>query len=137
MQRESTRDVSGDPSAALPSWCAPGDSAGFFEGEPYGSPISSFIVDAKPGEGPALHFHPYTETFVILAGSGRFDVGDRQIDAVAGNLLVVPSRVPHAFRALGPEHLRLIAIHAAPRVETTWLTVSTQPDEPEAPICRP
>jgi mannose-6-phosphate isomerase-like protein (cupin superfamily) len=133
MQRDHTRIVAGDPSAALPSWCAPGDSAGSFEGEPYGSPVSCFIVDAKPGDGPALHCHPYAETFVVLAGCGRFEVGDRHIDAAAGNLLVVPSGTAHAFRALGPEHLRLIAIHAAPRVETTWLTVSPRPDEPGAP----
>ena len=130
MQHEHPSTVAGDPSTALPSWGAPGESAGSFEGEPYGSPVSCFIVDAKPGDGPALHCHPYAETFVVLAGRGRFEVGDRHIDAAAGNLLVVPPGMAHAFRALGPERLRLIGIHASSRMETTWLAPSSSGEAP-------
>jgi mannose-6-phosphate isomerase-like protein (cupin superfamily) len=33
----------------------------------------------------------------------------------------VPAQTPHGFKSLGPERLKLVAIHAAPRMETTWL----------------
>ena len=39
-----------------------------FEGRPYGGGVSVFLVDAAPGEGPALHLHPYSETWVVHAG---------------------------------------------------------------------
>jgi len=92
-----------------------------FEGEPYGAPISLFVDDDAAGEGPRLHRHPYAETFVVHAGQARFTVGDEQLDAAAGDLLVVPAGAPHRFVAVGSERLRLVAIHGAPRMETEWL----------------
>src|SRR6185503_19088733 len=32
-----------------------------YEGEPYGSNTSFFLVDTEPGQGPGLHLHPYPE----------------------------------------------------------------------------
>ncbi len=107
---------------SLPSWrAAAGDTAGSFEGGPYGSEVSFFVVDAAPGEGPALHRHPYSETFVVQAGQGRFELGGRPVGAVAGDVVVVPPGTAHRFRCVGPEHLRLVSIHAAPHMDTTWL----------------
>jgi quercetin dioxygenase-like cupin family protein len=107
---------------SLPSWRATtGDSSGRFEGAPYGSDVSFFVVDAAPGDGPALHRHPYSETFVVQSGRARFEVGGRPVEAVAGDVLVAAPGTAHAFRALGPERLQMVAIHAAPRMETTWL----------------
>ena len=108
---------------SLPSWrAAPGDTRGRFEGEPYGSEVSFFVVDAAPGDGPALHRHPYSETFVVQGGRGRFEVdGQGPVEAMAGDVLVVAAGTAHAFRALGPERLQMVAIHAAPRMQTTWL----------------
>ena len=44
---------------------------GSFEGAAHGSEVSFFVVDDAPGEGPALHHHPYSETFVVIAGLGN------------------------------------------------------------------
>jgi hypothetical protein len=42
-----------------------------FEGDPYGSGVSFFLVDNVPGAGPDLHKHPYSETWTSgLAGRG-------------------------------------------------------------------
>ena len=114
-----------------PSWrTAAGDSSGRFEGAPYGSDVSFFVVDAAPGDGPALHRHPYSETFAVQAGRARFEVGGRPVEAVAGDVLVVAPGTAHAFRALGPERLQMVAIHAASRIETTWLEEGRQPEQP-------
>jgi mannose-6-phosphate isomerase-like protein (cupin superfamily) len=108
--------------APLPTWRYPDrPSAGSFEGAEHGSDVSLFVVDAAPGDGPALHCHPYSETFVLQEGRGRFQLGDRSIDAAAGEVVVVPPESAHRFHALGPERLRMVTIHAAPRMETTWL----------------
>jgi mannose-6-phosphate isomerase-like protein (cupin superfamily) len=107
---------------SLPSWRRrAGQAGGQFEGAAYGSEVSFFVVDAEPGSGPALHRHAYSETFVVQAGRGGFLLGDREIEAVAGDVVVVVPDTPHKFRSLGPERLQLVAIHAAPRFETTWL----------------
>jgi quercetin dioxygenase-like cupin family protein len=98
-----------------------GQSGGEFEGGPHGSEVSFFVVDAAPGDGPALHRHPYSETFVVQVGRARFEVGGRAVEAVAGDVVVATPGTAHEFRSLGPERLQLVAIHAAPRVETTWL----------------
>jgi quercetin dioxygenase-like cupin family protein len=108
--------------AALPSWrYAPGAEAGRFEGEPYGSEVSFFVVDAPAGEGPALHRHPYSETFVVLAGRARFELGESTIVAGAGDVAVAPAGTAHGFSSIGPERLRMVTIHAAATMETTWL----------------
>ena len=37
-----------------------------FRGEKEGAPFSSYIVTAKPGQGPPLHTHPYVEVDLRL-----------------------------------------------------------------------
>ena len=134
MLLEDKNAVSDGAGGFLPSWRATaGGSAGRFEGAPYGSDVSFFIVDAAPGDGPALHRHPYSETFVVQAGRARFEVGGRPIEAVAGDVLVVARGTAHAFRALGPERLQMVAIHAASRMQTMWLEEGPMPEEPVLP----
>ncbi len=36
-----------------------------FEGENYGAGASFFYVDNDPGQGTGLHWHPYSETWVV------------------------------------------------------------------------
>jgi quercetin dioxygenase-like cupin family protein len=130
MPLEDKNAVSYGAGGSLPSWrAAAGDSTGRFEGAPYGSDVSFFVVDAAPGDGPALHCHPYSETFVVQAGRARFEVDGRLVEAVAGDALVVAPGTAHAFCALGPERLQMVAIHAASRMETTWLEEGPMPEQ--------
>ena len=39
-----------------------------FEGEQYGSDVSFFLGDLRPGKGPGLHKHPYSETCIVRGG---------------------------------------------------------------------
>jgi hypothetical protein len=73
MPLEDKNAMSDGAGGSLPSWRATaGGSAGRFEGAPYGSDVSFFVVDAALGDGPALHRHPYSETFVVQeAGRSR------------------------------------------------------------------
>jgi mannose-6-phosphate isomerase-like protein (cupin superfamily) len=93
---------------------------GDFEGRTFGSEVSFIIAKTdKAGYGPALHRHPYTETFVIRSGEAKFTVGDEELVAVGGQILVVPALVPHMFRTLGP--FESIHIHASDHFITEWL----------------
>jgi mannose-6-phosphate isomerase-like protein (cupin superfamily) len=92
------------------------------EGASYNTPVSFFAVDSdRPGMGPSLHSHPYAEVFLVRAGRALATAGDEEIELAAGDVLFVEAQTPHGFRNLGPERLEIVTIHAAGRMETTWL----------------
>lgn len=93
-----------------------------FEGFHYGGPDVSFIVlDAAPGEGPRLHRHPYKEIFIIQEGTATFRVGEQTLEGHAGQVIIVPANMPHAFTNTGAGRLRQVDIHASKQFITEWL----------------
>jgi mannose-6-phosphate isomerase-like protein (cupin superfamily) len=87
-----------------------------FEGEPFGSEVSFFLVNNEPGKGPDLHKHPYSETWIIRSGTGRFTADGEEIDAGPGDIVVVGAETPHKFKNVGTERLDVVCIHASPRM---------------------
>lgn len=85
-----------------------------FEGEPYGSGVSFFLVYNEPGLGPDLHRHPYPETWIVRSGHGRFTADGEDIEAGPGDILVVGAETPHKFKNAGTDRLDVICIHASP-----------------------
>jgi mannose-6-phosphate isomerase-like protein (cupin superfamily) len=82
----------------------------------------SFILALNPpGSGPSLHRHPYEETFIIEEGTVRFTVGERQLEATGGEVVVVPAGVPHGFVNVGQAPMRSINVHPVARMQTEWL----------------
>jgi quercetin dioxygenase-like cupin family protein len=81
------------------------------EGARYGIQTSLYRAEIVPGSGPVPHVHPYLEIFVIEAGHGRYQVGDDEIDASAGDIVLVPPNMPHGFVNTGEARLRHVAIH--------------------------
>ncbi len=98
-----------------------GENAVQFDGHAHGASVSFFITRNKPGTGPSLHKHPYDETFIVEDGSVRFTAGEETIEAVAGQIIVVPADTPHGFVNTGEGILRQVNIHPVPRMETEWL----------------
>lgn len=95
---------------------------GEIEGAAYGIPHSIiFFGKEEIGSGPRLHTHPYPETFIVRTGRALFTLGDREIEASAGQVLIAPANVPHRFKNLGPGVLETIDIHASDRFTTQWL----------------
>jgi quercetin dioxygenase-like cupin family protein len=92
-----------------------------FDGADHAAPVSFFLTHSEPGEGPGLHRHPYAETFIIEEGQATFTVGDDTIEAHAGDIVVAPADVPHAFVNSGSGVLRSVNIHPVPEMETVWL----------------
>jgi len=92
-----------------------------FVGEIHCAPISAYIVNAKPGQGPPLHTHRYVEVIFILEGSATVTLGEEQQEAKSGGIVVVPANTPHRFVNSGDTLLRQIDIHASPRFIQTNL----------------
>ncbi|HME87708.1 MAG TPA: cupin domain-containing protein [Chthoniobacterales bacterium] len=92
-----------------------------FHGEKQGAPISAYIVNAKPGQGPPLHTHPYVEVAFTIEGTATITVGGETRDVRAGGIVVIPANTPHRFVNSGDTLLRQIDIHASPKFIQTNL----------------
>lgn len=92
------------------------------EGVDSGAGVSLILENTDvDGSGPALHQHPYPETFVIHTGRALFTVADKQVVGEAGMILVVPPYTPHKFAVIGPDRYRATHIHANDTFITEWL----------------
>jgi mannose-6-phosphate isomerase-like protein (cupin superfamily) len=97
-----------------------GTTAWVFHGREHGAQVSFFLSHNERGTGPKLHSHPYEETFIVQEGDVLFTVGDRELEAGSGDIVVVPAGAPHKFLSRG-ETLRQISIHPVAEMETEWL----------------
>lgn len=84
-----------------------------FEGENLGAPISFFAVDNAPGQGPKLHRHPYSETWIVKRGRAVVVVDGETFEVGPNDIAVVPADVPHKFTVLEPDRLEMVCIHAS------------------------
>jgi mannose-6-phosphate isomerase-like protein (cupin superfamily) len=96
-------------------------SDGNLEGADYGASISLILDESEPGQGPRLHRHPYDETWVVQEGQLTFQSGEELFTVGAGDIVLVPSGVPHKFTNTGPGPSKLICIHASPTFIGEWL----------------
>jgi mannose-6-phosphate isomerase-like protein (cupin superfamily) len=97
-------------------------TAWLFEGEARaGVGISFFVVRTPPGGGVDIHVHPYSETFVLLEGSGRWAAGEDIVELTANQVLVVPANTPHGFRNTGDVPLLVVSVHESGTLEQTFL----------------
>lgn len=92
----------------------PGSQTLRFTGDDHESGVSFFLVTNDPGQGPALHRHPYTETWTVLEGAATIRVGPETLIARPGDSAVVQPGVWHGFTNTGTGTLRIICIHASP-----------------------
>jgi quercetin dioxygenase-like cupin family protein len=87
-----------------------------------GSVVSKTLLDKKAGtltlfafdEGQGLSEHtaPYDATVQVIDGEGEFTIGGTPQTVRAGELLIMPARVPHAVRAKQRFKMLLIMIRA-------------------------
>ncbi len=98
-------------------WQNPGQALrGLMEGKTIGTGVTLIrFVTEIVGDGPKLHVHPYDELFTIQEGNARFTVGDKVIDAKAGDIILGPANVPHGYQNLGPGRLDSLDIHLSPQ----------------------
>ncbi|MCB5201936.1 cupin domain-containing protein [Neorhizobium sp. T786] len=92
-----------------------------FEGGEFGVPLSLFLIDNEPGQGPDLHVHPYAETWIVRSGRARFTVGEETIEPKPGDIVVVHPNTPHCFKNIGDGRLELTCIHANEKVIQSFL----------------
>jgi quercetin dioxygenase-like cupin family protein len=100
-----------------------GGAASLFQGDVHGDgvPLSIFVTEWQPGDGPRLHFHPYAEVFLVQDGKAVFAVDGDEHAIDAGHIVVVPPETPHTFRNAGDGVMRLLSFQPAGTVQQTWV----------------
>lgn len=85
------------------------------------SAFSQIEVDDPRDTGPPLHVHHNEdETFYVLQGEVTFIVGDERIDAAAGDFLLAPRDIPHAY-VVRSERARMLVTASPGGVEQVFV----------------
>jgi mannose-6-phosphate isomerase-like protein (cupin superfamily) len=82
------------------------------------TPIRTGIQTSQPGYVAPVHWHPYLEVLHILDGVAEAWVDgqeDRKVTLRRGDTIAIPPQVPHSFRVVGDEVLRLLGTHVSPK----------------------
>lgn len=82
------------------------------------TPIRTGIQTSQPGYVAPLHSHPYLEVLHILDGTAEawIEGGEaRPILLRKGDTIALQPNVPHSFRVVGDQELRLLGTHVSPR----------------------
>ena len=90
-------------------------------GSEHGAGVCLIFVEAPPGKIVGLHTHPYEELLIVQAGRGTFTLGEEEIEAGPGEVLIVPAGVVHGFANHGDVPLVQLDIHVSPSFHTEWL----------------
>lgn len=86
-----------------------------------GNDVMHVEMWVQPGGGVTPHIHPnMEERFTVLEGRAEFLAGRRWVGADAGETVVVPAGMRHAYRNRGAEvaHVLCVAIPPDPNLES-------------------
>jgi mannose-6-phosphate isomerase-like protein (cupin superfamily) len=73
-------------------------------------------VDVMPGKKQRTHHHPPEQVFLIIAGKGRMHLGDETREVKEGDLVYIPTNLPHSIDNLGDGILSYISA-ATPQID--------------------
>ena len=82
------------------------------------TPVRTGIQTSQPGYEAPMHSHPYLEILHILDGTAEaWQEGreDQKVLLRKGDTIALPPGVPHTFRVVGHEELRLLGTHVSPK----------------------
>jgi mannose-6-phosphate isomerase-like protein (cupin superfamily) len=82
------------------------------------TPVRTGIQTSQPGYVAPVHSHPYMEILHILDGTAEAWVDGREDGTVRlekGDTIALPPHVPHSFRVVGGQVLRLLGTHVSPK----------------------
>ncbi len=90
------------------------------------------ITEPANSEAPLHVHHKEDEGFWILEGSATFEVGDRTIEAGAGDYLFGPRDIPHRYTT-GPDGCRMLFIFTPGGFEDVMRAISRPADSRTLP----
>jgi quercetin dioxygenase-like cupin family protein len=68
------------------------------EGRVFGlAHLTLTLGESPPGQSTRLHRHDAEELIIVHAGRGTYTVGDTTVEAGPGDIVIIPSGVPHRW----------------------------------------
>lgn len=61
------------------------------------------LNEIHPSAAPALHHHSHEQLTYIIQGNAEFVLGDKVLDLIEGDTIVIPPHIPHSLKAVGEE----------------------------------
>ncbi|HEU0138512.1 MAG TPA: quercetin 2,3-dioxygenase [Bryobacteraceae bacterium] len=100
------------PAGTGPAYCGPGDRITYLiTGAETGGTFFMAEVSVVPGGGPPPHVHSREdESFYVQQGTLAVQVGDKALNASAGDFVHMPRGVVHSFKNAGREIARLLMV---------------------------
>jgi quercetin dioxygenase-like cupin family protein len=81
------------------------------------TPVRTGIQTSRPGYVAPMHSHPYLEILHILDGVAEAWVEGKEDEKVLlkkGDTIALPPNLPHSFRVVGDQAMRLLAPTSRP-----------------------
>jgi len=85
--------------------------------------LSIVVVDMDEGKMTPLHTHPIAESLWVLDGRIRYHIDGREHLLEAGDFVLVPANVPHAFRVTSAKS-KVLSIQASNACHAFYLGAS-------------
>jgi mannose-6-phosphate isomerase-like protein (cupin superfamily) len=79
--------------------------------------VSVGVNDNPPGMDGATYRHSCGEVFVVYEGRGIYTVGDTELVADPGDIVVIPANIWHSFRPDGDSRLRHVAVYDSGHID--------------------
>jgi mannose-6-phosphate isomerase-like protein (cupin superfamily) len=79
--------------------------------------VKNFVMvynEVEEHGGVKMHEHTAEHGYFIIEGKMLLCIGKEEKEVGAGTAIYIPSGVPHSFRAIGKDKLRLIMIYSPP-----------------------
>lgn len=73
-----------------------------------------------PDGGIPVHEHIPEETYFVVSGKGKMTVGDEVRDIVAGDLVLVPTGVPHGLHNDSDADMHIMYVYAPKMIVDHW-----------------
>jgi len=84
--------------------------------------IAPYVYNLPVGKRVPLHKHPKNdELFYILKGKIKFKVGNKEMVAVAGDLVEGKMDIPHTFENISDEHAAFLSVKGPKPIDTIML----------------
>ncbi len=71
-------------------------------------------ITHSPGEASPVHTHPEDHIIFMRSGRMRWTVENDSLDAVAGDTIITPAGVPHAFEVLDGKPSQVVCVVCPP-----------------------
>lgn len=105
--------VHGSAQIQLSTYTFDADSGNKIRVEPlYGDSLSCSFMLQIP-KVVKLHKHLYhSEHALIISGTGRFTLGEKEMDVKPGDLIFIPSNTPHRVVVTSNEPLKVLSVQS-------------------------